>query len=272
MARNEEKAQSMLNRFLQLKAEEKRKPKERRPYLASECHNLPECEKWRSQILRDVGKKVTEIQNASLGEYRLRELNDEINKLIREKSHWEKRILELGGPNYAATQPKILDANGAVVPGGNRDYKYFGEAKNLPGVKELFRNDAPAVVRKTRHELSQKIDPDYYGFRDDDDDLLIPFEAEAEQKAIAKAVNEWKKKRKQRDKETILLKGKKGKTSQLNDHDDGDGDGGDDGDGVQVQDDHDDHDDDDDDDEIITKEASDEEDNSKFCLTCSSSF
>ena len=33
----------------------------------------------------------------SLGEYRIRELNDEINNLLREKSLWEKRILELGG-------------------------------------------------------------------------------------------------------------------------------------------------------------------------------
>ena len=32
---------------------------------------------------------------------RIRDLNDEINKLIREKGHWEVRIVELGGPDYA---------------------------------------------------------------------------------------------------------------------------------------------------------------------------
>ena len=37
---------------------------------------------------------------AGLGEYRIRDLNDEINKLLREKRHWEDRIVELGGPNY----------------------------------------------------------------------------------------------------------------------------------------------------------------------------
>jgi len=37
-----------------------------------------------------------EIQNPGLGEHRLRDLDDEINKLIREKGHWEVRILELG--------------------------------------------------------------------------------------------------------------------------------------------------------------------------------
>lgn len=37
---------------------------------------------------------------AGLGEFRLRDLNDEINKLLREKGHWEDRIMELGGPDY----------------------------------------------------------------------------------------------------------------------------------------------------------------------------
>ena len=43
---------------------------------------------------------MAQIQNAGLGEFRLRDLNDEINKLIREKRHWEHRIIKLGGPNY----------------------------------------------------------------------------------------------------------------------------------------------------------------------------
>ena len=37
---------------------------------------------------------------AGLGEFRIRDLNDEVNKLLREKRHWEDRILELGGPDY----------------------------------------------------------------------------------------------------------------------------------------------------------------------------
>lgn len=35
---------------------------------------------------------ITEIQNAGLGEHKIRSLNDEINKLIREKTLWEDRI------------------------------------------------------------------------------------------------------------------------------------------------------------------------------------
>jgi pre-mRNA-splicing factor ISY1 len=70
MARKEEKAQSMLNRFLQAKVDEQRGPKARRPYLATECTDLNEADKWRQQILREIGRKVMEIQNAGLGEHR----------------------------------------------------------------------------------------------------------------------------------------------------------------------------------------------------------
>lgn len=38
-----------------------------------------------------------------MGEFRIRDLNDEINKLLREKGHWEYRIKELGGPDYAVS-------------------------------------------------------------------------------------------------------------------------------------------------------------------------
>ncbi|MBA0634731.1 hypothetical protein Godav_029572 [Gossypium davidsonii] len=79
----------MLNRFIALKAEEKKKPKERRPFLASECRDLTVAEKWDQQIMREISHKVTEIQNDGLEEHRLCDINDEINKLIREKLHWK---------------------------------------------------------------------------------------------------------------------------------------------------------------------------------------
>lgn len=37
--------------------------KERRPYLASDCHELPKCEKFRLEIIREISKKVAQIQN-----------------------------------------------------------------------------------------------------------------------------------------------------------------------------------------------------------------
>lgn len=61
----------MLNRYLAGKKEEKTGPRAKRPYLATECNDLAEADKWRQQILREIGKKVMEIQNAGLGEHRL---------------------------------------------------------------------------------------------------------------------------------------------------------------------------------------------------------
>eukprot|EP00967_Tisochrysis_lutea_P060164 scaffold76870_cov20-Tisochrysis_lutea.AAC.3 len=46
---------------------------------------------------------------------RIRDLNDEINKLIREKGHWERRIVELGGPDYSKSAPKVADSRGREV-------------------------------------------------------------------------------------------------------------------------------------------------------------
>jgi pre-mRNA-splicing factor ISY1 len=85
-----------------------------------------------------VGKKVMEIQNAALGEHKLRDLNDEINKLVREKGHWEKRIVQLGGPNYSQSKTTQGQGGGDSIDGKGQGYRYFGAAKSLPGVKELF--------------------------------------------------------------------------------------------------------------------------------------
>ena len=208
------------------------------------------------QVIRDIGRRVMEIQNAGLGEHkcvlvpsvihtlearteqchyavavhirqlwplhqsscsavvhciksgaahrRLRDLNDEINKLIREKGHWERRIVELGGPDYAKSAPKVTvmpvarvsevchtmscapprnifeqqipcpcaphahccslqipalrafcplqvqDSEGKEirdgVTGRGGGYRYFGAAKQLPGVRELFEKEPPRKV------------------------------------------------------------------------------------------------------------------------------
>lgn len=74
---------------------------------------------------------------------------------------------------------------------GNRGYKYFGAAKELPGVRELFEQEPPPPPRKTRAELMKDIDADYYGYRDDDDGILLPLEQKAEQEAREKATQEW---------------------------------------------------------------------------------
>ncbi|XP_015927834.1 pre-mRNA-splicing factor ISY1 homolog [Parasteatoda tepidariorum] len=176
MARNAEKAMTTLARFRAAQlAEQGKGQQERRPFLACDCDDLKSAEKWRRQIIGEISKKVAQIQNAGLGEFRIREINDEINKLLREKGHWEARIIELGGKDYSKLGPKMLDHEGKEVP-GNKGYKYFGSSKDLPGVRELFEQEPPAQQRRTRTEMMKNIDADYYGYRDNDDGILIPLE------------------------------------------------------------------------------------------------
>lgn len=187
----------MLNRFITMKNEEKKKPKERRPFLASECRDLAEADKWRQQIMREIGRKVAEIQNEGLGEHRLRDLNDEINKLIREKVHWERRIIELGGPNYTKQSAKMTDLDGNIVDvpnpsGRGPGYRYFGAAKKLPGVRELFEKPPELRKRRTRYDIYRRIDASYYGYRDEEDGILVKLEGPAEERMRAEAVAEWK--------------------------------------------------------------------------------
>jgi pre-mRNA-splicing factor ISY1 len=193
MARNEEKGHAMLNKWLRMKKDigSKEKGSDRRPFLATECTSVQEAEKWRREIVRETTKKVAEIQNAGLGEHRIRDLNDAINKLLRERGHWEQRILELGGPNYAASAVKAYDADGRELPGGG-GYKYFGAARELPGVRELFQKSAAEAPRRTRGDMYRNITPDYYGYRDDEDGVLVLKEAAAEREQVATAVAEWK--------------------------------------------------------------------------------
>lgn len=91
---------------------------------------------------------------AGSGEHVIRDLNDEINKRMREKHHWEKRIVELGGSDYARTQPQAYDADGSAVQGAG-GYKYFGAAKNLPGVRELFEKEERAPKKRSRYACTR---------------------------------------------------------------------------------------------------------------------
>ncbi|KAF2766614.1 Isy1-like splicing factor, partial [Teratosphaeria nubilosa] len=148
MARNAEKAQSMLFRFRAQQASDLgiiSLASTRRPKAISAQDSMPTCERWRGQVLKDISRKITKIQDPALSDYQIRDLNDELNKLFREKWQWEVRIRELGGPNYMRGGGRVVDDAGRVVEGGGRGYKYFGRARELPGVRELFE---AAVVGK----------------------------------------------------------------------------------------------------------------------------
>ncbi|KAK7460429.1 NineTeen Complex (NTC) component [Stygiomarasmius scandens] len=184
MARNEEKAQSMLYRFREAQAAELGlgTRADRRPRMASACKSLRECERWRGEILREISRKVSKIQDAGLTDYEVRDLNDEINRLMREKRHWENQIVALGGANYRRNVA-MLDDDGKEVP-GTKGYKYFGRAKELPGVRELFqsRKNEEEEENKTLAYYKKFLNqgPSYYGDLDETDGKLLEAERRAE--------------------------------------------------------------------------------------------
>ncbi|KAK4229931.1 Isy1-like splicing factor [Podospora fimiseda] len=195
MARNSEKAQSMLFRFREAQAADLGiidVGRARRPRAITEQDSIPNCEKWRGQVLKEISRKVSRIQDPSLSDFQIRDLNDEINKLMREKHMWEIQIRNLGGPNYMrAGGGKIYDESGREIPGGGKGYRYFGRAKELPGVKELF--EAAAKARQEENEkpldervdLKRQVDACYYGYApDEEDDLLLEYEKVKETEAF----------------------------------------------------------------------------------------
>ncbi|XP_951932.1 uncharacterized protein TA15100 [Theileria annulata] len=178
MARNSEKANAMLNKWLRIKSGLEQEQTLIRPRHTAEVTNLKEAEKWRSATIKEIMFNINKIQDASLGEFVVRDLNDEINRLIGIRKHWDDRIIELGGTDYRRLSANLESNYGSELKGGGTGYKYFGAAKNLPGVRELFEKQQKEVEQSlkdvSRAELYQMINPDYYGFKDElDEDLLI---------------------------------------------------------------------------------------------------
>jgi len=187
MARSQEKAMSMLNRWVDQRrgVDSGFITQGRSARFPGECRSVREGEIARSQILRELGSNISQIQNASLGEARIREINDNINRLLRSKYAWEMQIRTLGGPDYTKIGISVSDSDGVEIP-GQGGYRYFGVAKGLPGVRELLQGESMDVTRgrRTRKQLLQDIKPDYYGWRDEEDPELLTEESLAETEAL----------------------------------------------------------------------------------------
>ena len=181
MARSEEKQNNMYNKWQVLKREQNGDlglGDQRRPHLSHLCKSLGEAEKWRREIVAEVTKDVSLIQNASLGEAKIRELNDNINKLMRTRHQWNLRIRELGGADYRSVKTAV-DVEGKELPGetgGGGAYKYYGAAKELPGVREKFEEFAGILAvseeqkKRSLKDVYRRLTPEYYGFGEEEED------------------------------------------------------------------------------------------------------
>jgi len=197
MARPAEKARAMLNKWVKMR-EEGNAPavnvRGNRPKLASECEHQGDAEFYRNQINKEITGMIAKIQNPALGEHTIRDLNDEINRKFREKHHWNKRIFQLsnGTIDYnkreRASRIEEGDVQFLVATNyGKRQgptYKYFGAAKDLPGVKELLEKQQEKMLSMSRkkrgpNEIYKHVGVKYFGWRDEEDGVLLELEDDA---------------------------------------------------------------------------------------------
>ena len=157
---------AMLNRWVRMKKDLNQHKPTKKPANISQIQTFQECEYWRQELIMDIKKKFTEIQNASIGEQRIREINDNLNRQFDEKRQFEDRIRELGGPDYAGeTSEDTLMKLGVSLPG--QTYRYFGVAKELPRVKELFQVEQAIYQTQkgvSKKKLYEKVDYVYLGY------------------------------------------------------------------------------------------------------------
>ena len=68
-------------------------------------------------------------------------------------------------------------------------FRYFGRAKELPGVKELFESAGPKPREdkplESRADLRKQVDASYYGYNlDEEDGTLLEYETQKETEAF----------------------------------------------------------------------------------------
>lgn len=109
-------------------------------YIPANVTTIPVAEQGRRLVFKEISLRLSKIRDASLDDFQLRALNDEINALIKDKRAWDFRIRQLGG--FKARVDERFEDVGTGGPMGE-DYYYFGRAKELPEVKAwLARRDA----------------------------------------------------------------------------------------------------------------------------------
>lgn len=225
MARPAEKARAMLNKWVKMR-EEGNAPavnvRGRRPKLASECEHLGDAEFYRNQINKEITGMISEIQNLALGEHTIRDLNDEINRKFREKHHWNKRIFQLsnGTIDYNKKERSAQIEEGDVqflveTNFGKRQgptYRYFGAAKDLPGVKELLEKQQERMrnlklKKRAPNDIYKHVGVKYFGWRDEEDGVLLELEDDAFREYKRQKTTKPTSKPVEVDLETLLSKG-----------------------------------------------------------------
>lgn len=120
--------------------------KRRRPRKPQSCNDVNEALKYRAQILREITNNLSRIHDLLLTEYQIRDINDSINNLLKERRNWEYRIKQLGGADF--TNIQLHNSKDLLSIKG---YKYFGRARDLPDVVKLL-NEAKLEKDKLQNK------------------------------------------------------------------------------------------------------------------------
>ncbi|KAJ7723193.1 hypothetical protein DFH07DRAFT_971678 [Mycena maculata] len=131
--------QSMLYRFREAQAAELGLGVRggQRKRMASACKSLRDCERWRGELLREISRKVAKIQDG-LSDY-------EIVVLGGANCRRNVVMLDDDGKEVVGTKGYKcvvlpFDSPSRSVPFPREDARYFGRAKELPGVREPFQS------------------------------------------------------------------------------------------------------------------------------------
>ena len=84
----------------------------------------------------------------------------------------------------------VYDDSGREIPGSS-GYQYFGAARNLPGVRELFEPAPKAPPKRKREEILKNLDHTYFGFERKEDEKLLLIERNAEQRQRELLCERW---------------------------------------------------------------------------------
>lgn len=129
-----------------------------RPRRVQKVTHLPQAEKWRQTILGEISTTLTRLNDPATTESNLRLLNDNLNRLYKEKRAWEYHIRKLGGPDYFS-HGGIPIASLVSVDG----YRYFGRTRDLPDIKQLLAKQQ-AHKSRTRNSTEVVTSVDTSGF------------------------------------------------------------------------------------------------------------
>lgn len=171
MSRNNEKNQLVLHRLHAAKAKAGGMLESNpnlRPTKVLLVTSLAQAEKWRATLVAEISSRITDINNPDLNEIQVRDLNDDINKKVKERRAWEHHIKRLGGADHLKH-----NADPGVEVAGVR---YYGRARELPDVKQVLEAQHRSKVeshakRRLDDEqhaewraLESRVTPEYFGY------------------------------------------------------------------------------------------------------------